>query len=324
MVKIQIVSDLHLEMDWGYDTYSIPPQAPILALLGDIGSLIPPHRQKYINFIERHLAKFQIADVRTCLCQYEYQTLMRAKERDSTLGRFMLLDSDRLDIPGENVTLLGTTLFTTAPPDHRFDIFDYYYDTIVDIENWDGHQHIAAHHDAVKWLSDTVAEIRVEDPERVVAILTHHSPSQRFRALGYLAGEDQDGITLRWSSDMSVHPVWYMDNIKLWAFGCTGYNCDYVDEATKTRIYSNQRGRFRECSDFGLWKVVDVAPMNPRPPLEELKRTIERDRAEDGDDEDSSDIDDLLDPMEEDTPEEDAEEEEEEERGRSRTRRGWR
>ena len=39
MASFQIVSDLHLEVDYSYETFEIQPKAPYLALLGDIRSV---------------------------------------------------------------------------------------------------------------------------------------------------------------------------------------------------------------------------------------------------------------------------------------------
>ncbi|RYP46801.1 hypothetical protein DL768_007043 [Monosporascus sp. mg162] len=46
--------------------------------------------------------------------------------------------------------------------------------------------------------------------------------------------------------------------VKVWAFGHTYFNCDFVDEAGR-RAYSNQRGcYFAQVSGFDAEKVVEV------------------------------------------------------------------
>jgi hypothetical protein len=40
VMELQILSDLHLESPKAYDLYDIPPKAPLLALLGDIGNVV--------------------------------------------------------------------------------------------------------------------------------------------------------------------------------------------------------------------------------------------------------------------------------------------
>ncbi|KAL7627449.1 hypothetical protein AAE478_001642 [Parahypoxylon ruwenzoriense] len=59
MVKIQIISDLHLELGFKYDSFEIPQEAPYLALLGNIGSFHDGHRELYLKFLERQLERYQ-------------------------------------------------------------------------------------------------------------------------------------------------------------------------------------------------------------------------------------------------------------------------
>jgi hypothetical protein len=48
-MAIQIVSDLHLEAPKAYDVFDIVPQAPYLALLGDIG--LSSHGDEFLGFL---------------------------------------------------------------------------------------------------------------------------------------------------------------------------------------------------------------------------------------------------------------------------------
>lgn len=57
MTAIQIVSDLHLEIPSAYDVFQIPPEAPYLAFLGDIGLV---NDDGFLSFIEAQLRKFEI------------------------------------------------------------------------------------------------------------------------------------------------------------------------------------------------------------------------------------------------------------------------
>ena len=57
-MAIQILSDLHLEAPKAYDIFEIVPKAPYLALLGDIGNIIP-HKDECISFLKRQLRQFR-------------------------------------------------------------------------------------------------------------------------------------------------------------------------------------------------------------------------------------------------------------------------
>ena len=40
-MALQILSDLHLDAPKAYDVFKIVPKAPYLALLGDVGNVVP-------------------------------------------------------------------------------------------------------------------------------------------------------------------------------------------------------------------------------------------------------------------------------------------
>lgn len=60
IMRIQLMSDLHLEIERGdeldYDKFDIPPLAPILALLGDIGVVADG---RLFSFVRKQLEKFE-------------------------------------------------------------------------------------------------------------------------------------------------------------------------------------------------------------------------------------------------------------------------
>jgi hypothetical protein len=53
----QIMSDLHLEFGSGYESFHIPPCAPYLCLLGDIGRAVD---EKLFIFLEHQLGAFKV------------------------------------------------------------------------------------------------------------------------------------------------------------------------------------------------------------------------------------------------------------------------
>lgn len=59
-MKIQLMSDLHLEIERGdefdYDKFEITPAAPTLALLGDIGLVADP---RLFPFLRKQLQSFE-------------------------------------------------------------------------------------------------------------------------------------------------------------------------------------------------------------------------------------------------------------------------
>lgn len=49
-MAVQILSDLHLESPKGYDIFEMAPNAPYLALLGDIGNVVV-HKTEFFAFL---------------------------------------------------------------------------------------------------------------------------------------------------------------------------------------------------------------------------------------------------------------------------------
>lgn len=56
-IRLQILSDLHLESPAAYDIYDINPKAPFLALLGDIGYV---RDDGFFPFLRKQLANFRV------------------------------------------------------------------------------------------------------------------------------------------------------------------------------------------------------------------------------------------------------------------------
>ena len=58
-MALQILSDLHLEVPNAYDIFKIVPTAPYLALLGDIGNVVP-HKDDFLAFLTLQLKQFRV------------------------------------------------------------------------------------------------------------------------------------------------------------------------------------------------------------------------------------------------------------------------
>lgn len=270
MPRLQIVSDIHLEIPAAYDIFDIPAQAPYLALLGDIGNV---KDDGLFAFIEAQLSKFQV--VFFLLGNHEpYHsnwTTVREKvqkfsdaaneKRQSPsqagkLGEFVFLDQTRYDL-SPDVTILGCTLHSqvTKAQEERvsFGLNDFYH-----IQDWTVEDHSAAHQADLAWLNHQVSEIARLDPHRKIAVFTHHSP---------VAGDPRatdpvhanSPISSAFTTDLAGETCWTNAQVCLWAFGHTHYNCDFVDERTGTRVVANQRGYyFSQATGFEVAKVIDT------------------------------------------------------------------
>lgn len=264
-IQLQILSDLHLEAPAAYDMFEITPRATILALLGDIGQARDPG---WIQFIERQLALFRIVllvlgnhepyyssweQVRE---QVRYFNEAREKQKQQGQGKLVLLDQGRYDVT-DDFTILGCTLHSRIDAKHEervsFGLNDFYY-----IENgWDVSKHSQAHKDDLAWLNGQVTSLAQEAPHRRIAILTHHSPCITANAMD--PKNATSPIRSAFATDLSAEPCWTSKNVKLWAFGHTHFNCDFVDEGTGKHVLTNQRGYyFSQAAGFDAEKVVTI------------------------------------------------------------------
>lgn len=263
MPQIQILSDLHLEAPKGYDVFEITPSAPYLALIGDIGYT---NDQDYFTFLEKQLANFKIVFI--ILGNHEpyhsswatskqkikeFEVTLAAKAANSSLGQLVFLDQTRHDL-SPDITILGCTLFSNVIPSQTdyvsFGLNDFYH-----IEDWTVEKHNRAHLSDLTWLNSQVDIISKAEPNRKIVILTHHSPTKSPRSSD--PAHAQSNISSGFSSDLSGEICWTSDAVKVWAFGHTHFNTDYMEDGK--RIVANQRGYyFSQAADFDGVKTVEI------------------------------------------------------------------
>ncbi|KAI1121456.1 Ser/Thr protein phosphatase superfamily [Nemania abortiva] len=272
MVAIQILSDLHLESPKAYDVFEIPPKAPYLALLGDIG-YAGKHHDDYCNFLKRQLANFQVVflvlgnhepwdsdwdKVRQQMSDFEQTIRDQRSMCTEPPGEFVLLDRTRYDIPASGsegnteVTILGSTLFSCVVPesiqDVNIGVQDFYM-----IDNWTVEKHTARFEEELAWLNSQVDTLNGEDKK--VVIFTHYSPTVDDRATDpkHRRSRIQSGFV----TDLKEEPCWRSRNVKLWAFGHTHFNCDFMDG--QKRVLAHQRGYyFSQANAFDPEKVINI------------------------------------------------------------------
>ncbi|KAF2459308.1 Metallo-dependent phosphatase-like protein [Lineolata rhizophorae] len=266
-MAVQILSDLHLEAPKAYDIFEIVPKAPYLALLGDIGN-IAPHKNDCIAFLTRQLKQFRA--VLFILGNHEaYHSMwsetldiLHAFEQDvrnnASLGEFVLLDRAIFELPGTNVIILGCSLFSFIPPESEMAV-SFGLNDFFQINDWDVEAHNEAHRQDVAWLNAQVAELQQRNVK--IMILSHWSPSKHARSID--PKHAASPITSAFSTDLSDQVCFKNDKVKVWAFGHTHYNCDFMvkreGDAGPLRLLANQRGYyFAQAEGFNGEKTVEV------------------------------------------------------------------
>ncbi|GAM86999.1 hypothetical protein ANO11243_050200 [Dothideomycetidae sp. 11243] len=265
-IRLQILSDLHLESPSAYDVFDIEPQCENLALLGDIGNVrddglfsllrVLLVRFRLVLFVAGNHEPYHSSWVaaKDRLASFSDE-ILTAREVDPSLGRFVLLDRTRFDF-SSSTTVLGCTLFSDVPVEKTehisFGLNDFYH-----IADWSVAEHIKAHETDLQWLNTEVSRISKEEPDRRIVILTHYCPiicdqsvDPKHRNSPILSG---------FCTDLEGHECWTNPAVTLWAFGHTHHNCDFVDERTWKRVVTNQRGYYHDqAAGFDIKKVVDV------------------------------------------------------------------
>ncbi|KAI1091133.1 Ser/Thr protein phosphatase superfamily [Rostrohypoxylon terebratum] len=267
MIEVQVVSDLHLENPKAYDVFEITPNAPFLALLGDIGYVT--HREEYSGFLMAQLTKFKIVFLvmgnhepwhstwdaaKQAMHRIELD-IRRERESKSGIGEFVVLDRTCYELeesPGQSLVILGCTLFSKVPAESMetvsFGVNDFYH-----TEGWTVEDHNAEFERDLAWLNEKVTSLASR--ARKVLVLTHHSPTLDERATD--PKHSKSPIQSGFATDLSGEPCWLSGIVKVWAFGHTHFNCDFEDEKTGKRVISNQRGYyFNQSRGFLESKVI--------------------------------------------------------------------
>ena len=273
-MAIQILSDLHLEAPKAYDTYEIVPKAPYLALLGDISNIVL-HKDDCLHFLTRQLNQFRAVlfvpgnhdaygsnwpDALRILRTFEHDIRKETflGDKDTSLGEFVLLDRADFQPPGTNITILGCSLFSYVPVERHlavgFGLKDF-----LQISDWDVYMHNVAHRRDVAWLNARVADLEKQSDIKIM-ILSHWSPSNDIRAIDPRYTESR--IISGFSTDLSEEACFKSSKVKVWAFGHTHYNCDFVVDragASPLRLLTNQKGyHFTPAEGYDGEKTVEL------------------------------------------------------------------
>ncbi|KAG5915664.1 hypothetical protein E4U61_004398 [Claviceps capensis] len=269
MDHIQIVSDLHLESPKGYDVYDIPAKAPYLALLGDIGNVVP-HKDDFFDFLTRHLRRFKAVlfvpgnheayeatwkETMAVLREFEDKI-----ERDSSLGEFAVLDRGMFRPPGCDTVILGCSLFSHVPQESQMAV-EIGLNDFFQIQDWTVADHNEAHSRDLAWLNAEVAKIEDQGSATNIIILTHWSPSRSRDTTD--PKHRGSRISSGFSTDLYSERCFASAKVKVWAFGHTHYNCDVEmereDGAGMLRLVANQRGYYSVQSDgFDAAKTIQL------------------------------------------------------------------
>lgn len=167
------MSDLHQERH----SYSFQPvkAAPILILGGDIGRFCDYDRYKDLLF--RFCAEYD--SVILVPGNHEFYGSSRAQGLDAATrlcsepsmgGKLHILDRNRIDVHTD-ITVLGCTLHS-----HISEGYSRLTNDFRRILEWSVEAHNEQHSKDLQWLRASLHQLRTEEPERRVVIVTHYAP----------------------------------------------------------------------------------------------------------------------------------------------------
>ncbi|EJF66790.1 Ser/Thr protein phosphatase protein [Dichomitus squalens LYAD-421 SS1] len=275
-VRIQLLSDLHLEMprpyhpESGYSEdghvfeYDFPARADVLALLGDIGVT---RDDRFFAWLRSQLKRFKLVLFLSGNHEAYHSSLEASNRRlvafaaqcdewaanppaGQSIGRFVLLDRTRFDL-SDTVTVLGCTLWS------RLDMLnaemlclglnDFRLISDMNIATY-----TALHRRDVEWLERSITQIARDEPHRRIVVMTHHAPTVADTSEERFVGGP---LNSAFATELTEGPCWN-ERVKVWMFGHTHWPCDF--ERKGVRVVSNPRGYRHAMDGFEPHMVVEI------------------------------------------------------------------
>ncbi|KAI1073494.1 putative calcineurin-like phosphoesterase [Whalleya microplaca] len=239
--RVQIISDLHLEVGQQYSSYIFPVSAPFLLLAGDIGRLID--YDSYLEFLEAQTSRYK--KVFLVLGNHEFYGLdyksgleaaLRLSEESSLKNTLVLLNRARWDDPDSNLTILGCTLWS-AITENAHSVVESKVNDFKKIHGWTAKKHNEVYIEESTWLRNQVAHVALQNnhAERRILVATHHAPCLEGTSR---PEHSSNPWTSAFATDLVGQGGWI--GVKTWVFGHTHYSTNLTRNGI--RIVANQRG----------------------------------------------------------------------------------
>jgi UDP-2,3-diacylglucosamine pyrophosphatase LpxH len=271
--KIQYVSDIHLETRYGQKFYDIlKPEAPYLALCGDIGNFSSSLYEPFIEYcsksfehvfyvagnhefynskvsISKYMAMINlntITDLTRLKMQEQIITIEETLERISKLcDRFPnvhFLNKSVYQVPSTDYYIVGCTLWSNIDMDIytliQFNDFKKIMETKTKPLTPGVYKQM--HNNHKQFLEDTISNLSSANENAKILVLTHHCPTFKVIDDKYLT-EDNHEINTFFATDLEYL---LRNNVKAWicghTHGCKQVNINNTIVATNTYGYLNE------------------------------------------------------------------------------------
>ncbi|KAH6892360.1 Metallo-dependent phosphatase-like protein [Thelonectria olida] len=236
---VQIMSDLHLELNRQYATFDFEVKAPLLVLGGDIGRLVD--YEPFLGFLARQTARFE--RVFLILGNHEFYEMSyddgiakaEELEKEEVLGgKLVVMHRKRWDDQDSKLTILGCTLWSQIPPQAEDDVTLRVSDYKM-IKGWSVAQHNACHAADLTFLTSTLSDLDAESEERLILVVTHHAP--------VIKGTSRpEHVNNPWKAAFSTDVLTRREfgKVAWWMFGHTHFTTEF--QRGGIRVVANQRG----------------------------------------------------------------------------------
>eukprot|EP00455_Lapot_gusevi_P023311 TRINITY_DN2421_c0_g4_i1.p1 TRINITY_DN2421_c0_g4~~TRINITY_DN2421_c0_g4_i1.p1 ORF type:complete len:329 (+),score=38.59 TRINITY_DN2421_c0_g4_i1:214-1200(+) len=233
--KVQILSDLHLEMADQAEKFSFEMSAPYLALLGDIGN---PFEAKYRDFLLHQAERFQKVFVLAGNHEYYKNTFEETKAKMEEIcalhPNLVCLNPGSVLVDG--VRVIGATLWSMVDERDARRVTSSMndYSLIKTFQNDERTtRRVIGVEDTNHWHLQDKAYLETEIQAaqargELIVCLSHHMPCRDFPGF---------------AADMT-HVMTPESNIQLWAYGHTHESMQFMTNSTL--VVSNQLG-YRYC-----------------------------------------------------------------------------
>jgi predicted phosphodiesterase len=238
-----VLSDIHLEMDKCPATHDISNyfspvnKADYLFLLGDIGV---PHEDSYSKFLQSCTRKYQ--KVFMVAGNHEMyhttgedtveDTVSKLREICTENEKLVFLDKETYDLPGLNIRIAGTTLWSRVTEAQMSDIRCFISDYRA-IKGWTVEHNNYVHANCVQWLKMETEKAK-QDGKKLV-IMTHHAPLLNSCHPKHMGSPLSSAYETDLSELIKVNP-----HISLWLHGHTHHS--EARTVGSTTVLSNQCG----------------------------------------------------------------------------------
>lgn len=229
-MKIQVLSDLHLELN--PCKISFVQGCDGLILAGDIGC---PSSAEYKALLQEASASFEwVVVIRGNHECYGYKSIIHAGDKIGQVCALFpnvhYLQKKSLDV-GRDIRIIGVTLWSEILDDHRSEI-GWLISDFSQINKWTIENHNFQHSRDLKFIQIEIERAK-HDKKRLI-VVSHHAPSKK-----NTSSKKHLGCPLSSAYSTELDHL-FQDPVIAWIYGHTHHSNDQIINGV--RLISNQKG----------------------------------------------------------------------------------